>query len=272
MKRLITILLLVLASFGAQAQSGFDHSHAAWSALLAKHVSWNPTSTASSVNYAGFKSDKAALNSYLAKISAVRLVDFNRWSVNEQRAFLINAYNAYTVELILTKYPNIKSIKELGSVFSSPWSKPFFVLLGEKRSLDDVEHKLLRGNRNFDEPRIHFAANCASIGCPALRPEAFKASVLDTQLEEQTKRFLSDRSRNRFDKSKDTLFLSSIFKWYGDDFGKGKNAKSLHEFLARYAGSLGISTSEKTRLAKDEIDIEFLDYNWTLNSAKQEPK
>lgn len=267
MKRILALLILAIGSFNVNAQSTFDHNHAAWTVLLAKHVSWNSTSTASTVDYAGFKNDKAALNNYLTKISAVKTADFNRWTVNEQQAFLINAYNAYTVDLILTKYPNIKSIKELGSLFSSPWSKAFFVLLGEKRSLDDVEHKLLRGSKNFDEPRIHFAANCASIGCPALRPEAYTAKALDAQLEEQTKRFLSDRSRNRFDKSKNTLFLSSIFKWYGEDFGKGKNAKNLPEFLARYAGTLGMSTSEKTRLLNKEIDIEFLDYDWSLNKA-----
>ncbi|MGH8105949.1 MAG: DUF547 domain-containing protein [Arenimonas sp.] len=268
MTRILALLLLALASFGTQAQSRFDQSHAVWNALLGKHVHWNATSTASSVNYAGFKNDRVTLNTYLATLSAVKSSDFNHWSVNEQRAFLINAYNAYTVELILTKYPNIKSIKDLGSLFSSPWSKPFFTLLGEKRSLDDIEHTLLRGNPDFDEPRIHFAVNCASVGCPALRPEAYRAGTLDKQLEEQTKRFLSDHSRNRYDKSKDTLFLSSIFKWYGDDFGKAKTAKNLAEFLSHYAGSLGMTASEQTRLIHRELDIEFLDYDWTLNKER----
>lgn len=262
------LFLLALVSANANAQAAFDHKHVAWNALLAKHVAWNSTGTTSTVDYAGFKNDQFELKTYLAKTSAVSESEFKLWTINEQRAFLLNAYNAYTVDLILTKYPDIKSIKDLGSLFGSPWSKPFFNLLGKKRSLDDVEHKLLRGSKNFDEPRIHFAANCASIGCPALRPEAFKSNNLDAQLEDQTKRFLSDRTRNRFEKSKDTLLLSSIFKWYGEDFEKGKNANSLHEFLARYAGSLGMTQSEKARLANKQINIEFLEYDWSLNRTR----
>jgi len=267
MKHILALLFAFFATT-AQAQSAFDHDHTSWTKLLAKHVAWNTTATTTKLDYAGFKRDKATLNIYLLQLSAVSEPEFKKWAPNEQRAFLINAYNAYTVDLVVSKYPNIKSIKDLGSLFRSPWSKAFFVLLGEKRSLDDVEHKLLRGSKNFDEPRIHFAANCASIGCPALRPEAFKASILDAQLEDQTKRFLSDRTRNRFEKSKDTLLLSSIFKWYGDDFGKGKNSKNLHEFLARYAGSLGMTNSEKARLANKQINIEFLEYDWSLNRTQ----
>ena len=266
MKRFLSLVLLLMISVGANAQSVFDQSHVEFTALLKKNVVWSTNGSASSVDYDGFKKDHASLKSYLAKVSAIKESEFKTWSVNEQRAFLINAYNAYTVELILSKYPNLKSIKDLGSLLSSPWSKSFFTLLGQKRSLDDVEHKLLRGAKNFNEPRIHFAVNCASIGCPALRPEAFQASKLDSQLEDQTKRFISDRSRNRFDKAQDSLLLSSIFDWYGGDFGKSPKAKNVSEFLARYAGSLGLSKSEQDRLEKSQMEIDFLDYNWSLNN------
>jgi hypothetical protein len=265
MKRFLSLVLLFLFSLSANAQTAFDHSHADFSVLLKKNVAWTADGTSSGVDYAGFKKDHAALKAYLTKISAVKDSDYNSWSVNEKRAFLMNAYNAYTVELILSKYPNLKSIKDLGSLVSSPWSKSFFSLLGQKRSLDDVEHKLLRGAKNFNEPRIHFAVNCASIGCPALRPEAFQASKLEAQLEDQTKRFMSDRSRNRFDKTENTLYLSSIFDWYGGDFNKGPNAKNLPQFLARYAGSLGLTKAEQDRLSKNAVDIDFLDYDWSLN-------
>jgi hypothetical protein len=268
MKNFFIFLVLLSVAFSAHAQSTFDHSHLAWSNLLKKNVAWTANGNSSSVNYAGFKNDQVKLNAYLAQLSTVKEVEFRSWTSSQQQAFLINAYNAQTVELILSKYPNLNSIKDLGSLFSSPWSKPFFSLLGQKRSLDDVEHKLLRGAKNFNEPRVHFAANCASIGCPALRPEAYEAIKFDAQLEDQSKRFLSDRSRNRFDKADDALRLSSIFDWYGEDFGKGPNAKNVSEFLARYAGSLGLSNAEKERLKKAQIDIEFLDYNWSLNKTK----
>lgn len=112
-------------------------------------------------------------------------------------AFLINAYNAATVALILTRYPELDSIKELGSLLRSPWKRRFVDLLGARRSLDDIEHELLREAPDFAEPRIHFAVNCASLGCPALRPEAYEAERLEAQLADQTRRFLRDRSRNR---------------------------------------------------------------------------
>jgi Protein of unknown function, DUF547 len=268
MKNFTLLIVLLFSSMAANAQSTFDHSHAEFTVLLKKHVAWSANNSTTSVDYAGFKKDQTALKAYTKKLSDIKETEFKAWSINEQRAFLINAYNAYTVELIISKYPNLKSIKDLGNLLSSPWSKPFFNLLGQKRSLDDVEHKLLRGAKNFNEPRIHFAVNCASIGCPALRHEAFKASTLEAQLEEQTKRFLSDRTRNRFDKKEDVMFLSSIFDWYGADFSKGVGAKNLPEFLSRYAGTLGLSNGEKMRLQKSDIEIEFLEYDWSLNSKK----
>jgi Protein of unknown function, DUF547 len=265
-KKLVLLLILLFASLAANAQAAFDQTHAAWSSLLKKNVAWSANGNSSTVDYAGFKKDQVALNAYVAQLSAVKETEFKSWTIHQQRAFLINAYNAYTIELILSSYPNLKSIKDLGGLLSSPWSKSFFFLLDQKRSLDDVEHKLLRGAKNFNEPRVHFAANCASVGCPALRPEAYEAAKFEAQLEDQTKRFLSDRSRNRFDKAEDTLYLSRIFDWYDKDFGKDPNAKNLSEFLARYSGSLGLSNAEKVRLKNAQIDVDFLDYNWSLNN------
>lgn len=141
--------------------------------------------------------------------------DFDGWPQAQRRAFLINAYNAFTVDLILTRYPKLKSIRDLGSLFSSPWKQSFFTLFGEEQSLDGIEHGLLRGAPDFDDPRIHFAVNCASIGS-ALRPEAYWAEVLDAQLEDQTRRFFGDRTRNRFDATSATLYLSSILDWYAE--------------------------------------------------------
>jgi Protein of unknown function, DUF547 len=153
-------------------------------------------------------------------------------------AFLINAYNAFTVELILTKYPGLASIKDLGSMFSSPWKPKWIPLLGGKVSLDDIERGMLRERGRFDDPRVHFGVNCASIGCPPLREEAFVAERLDAQLDEQALRFMSDRTRNRFDAAARRLELSKIFDWYGDDFNLGhRGIASLPAFMSvcRYA-------------------------------------
>jgi Protein of unknown function, DUF547 len=274
MKRLLemfAVALLCLCAISGQTAMAqtFDHGHAQWSALLKKHVAWQREGVTTAVDYAGFKRDRAALSAYTATLAAVKRGEYDRWARSQRQAFLINAYNAYTVELIIGKYPNLKSIKDLGSLVSSPWSKPLYPLLGANRSLDDIEHKMLRGAAEFNEPRIHFAVNCASIGCPALRPEAFIAANLDAQLEDQTKRFLKDRTRNRFDRKEETLYVSKIFDWYRGDFEKGFfGAKSLESFLAKYAGSLGLTVAEKQALIDGEIDIEFTDYDWSLNHRK----
>ena len=136
-------------------------------------------------------------------------------------AFLINAYNAFTVEKILTRYPDIKSIRDFGKVFGNPWKDKFFTLLGQECTLDGIEHEMLRKHGAYDEPRVHFAVNCASIGCPMLREEAYVAERLDAQLEEQAERFLSDRTRNRYSAQTGALEVSKIFDWFKEDWTSG---------------------------------------------------
>ena len=244
----------------------FDQSHQSFTDVLTSHVRWNASGTATSVDYAGLKAGRAALDRYTASLSKVTQAQFQQFSKLERRAFLINAYNAFTLQLILTKYPDLSSIKDLGSFFSSPWKKAFVPLLGQTRSLDDIEQVMLRGAKEYDDPRIHFAVNCASIGCPALRPEAFVAPRLDAQLLDQTQRFLRDRSRNRYNTESGALELSMIFKWYGGDFERGfLGAKSVAEFVANYASSLGLTAEQLTKLKAGEVNIGYTEYNWTLN-------
>lgn len=249
----------------AQATQSFDHG--AWNQLVQQHVRWTPDGHASTVDYRGMVADKAKLQRYLSALSAVQRQSFDGWSRETQLAFLINAYNAFTVQLILTQYPDLKSIKDLGSFLQSPWKKPFVSLLGQTRSLDDIEHGLIRGSGRYHEPRIHFAVNCASIGCPALRPEAYVPERLDEQLEDQTKRFLSDRTRNRV--KDDALEVSPIFKWYREDFEQGfRGDKALPDFLARYAASLGLSVAQTNDLRGGKMTIRFGDYDWHLNDGR----
>ena len=262
MKRFILSVFLALHCLAAQA-AGFDQS--AWDAMLKEHVTVLRNGQATQVDYAGFGAGHDRLRRYLASVSAVTWAEFDRWDKPSQLAFLVNAYNAFTVELILTRYPDVKSIKDLGSLLRSPWKKSFIPLLGETRSLDDIEHGLIRAPGRYDDPRIHFAVNCASIGCPALRPEAFTGERLDAQLEDAAKMFLSDRTRNRLEGK--TLRVSSIFKWYRGDFEKGwRGASSLPAFLALYRQALGLDETAAGRLASGGIDIDFLDYDWRLNA------
>ena len=269
-RRRITFGLPVLVLVGrTYAQPTFDHTHAPWTALLKKHVVVLRGGQATQVRYAGFSNDRKLLQAYLGTLSAVSESGFKSFSTVQQQAFLINAYNAYTVELILTKYPDLTSIRDLGSLLATPWKRKWVSLLGTTVSLDEIEHEMLRKRGRYDEPRIHFAVNCASIGCPALREEAFVGERLEAQLEEQTVRFLSDRSRNRYNAERARLDVSKIFDWYGEDFRLGHHGiASLPAFFARHADRLADAPADRDRIRTQKVEITFLDYDWKLNDAR----
>lgn len=238
MKSLIPLLIVTLLTPALRA---FDHS--ALDTVLKKHID-----AKGQVSYAALKSNRSTLDGYLTKTAAVANSDFMSWGRDEQLAFLINVYNAETLQLIVDNYPT-ESIKKLGGLFGSPWKKKVVNLFGEETTLDHVEHGIIRVDY-ADEPRIHFALVCAAKGCPPLRAEAFVASRLDTQLADQTKTFLTDSAKNRIEGG--TLFLSPIFDWYGEDFTKG--GKSLSDYVDPFMKG---SASGKS--------IKFTDYDWSLN-------
>jgi hypothetical protein len=259
----IAIGALFLPATPAFSQT-FDHSYAAWEVLLKKHVRWLPDNKQSRVNYKGFAADRAELGKVLEGLSAVSQVQFNTFSKEQQMAFLINAYNAFTVEVILTKYPDLKSIKDLGVFGRGPWKNEFFTLLGAKRHLDWIEHEQLRPK--YAEPRVHVAVNCASIGCPALFPEAFTAPKLDAMLEDGMRRFLGDRTRNRYEGGK--LQVSNIFKWFKEDFEKGnKGFAKLEDVFAKYADLLTPDETARNQIKAKSVAISHLDYDWSLNDT-----
>jgi hypothetical protein len=248
-------------TFG-QISGTFDHQYTTWDALLRKHVKWLPDNKQSRVNYKGIATDKTEFRKVLDTFSAVPKADFDKWNREQQMVFLANAYNAFTIQLILTKYPDLKSIKDLGSLIQSAWKKKFFTLLGEERHLDWIEHEQLRPR--YNEPRIHVAVNCASIGCPALPPEAFTSERFDAQLEKGMERFLGDRTRNRMTDGK--LEVSQIFKWFREDFEKGnKGFTKLEDVFARYADQLTDAGPEREKIKAKSVSITHLDYDWSLN-------
>ena len=263
MKRLFVLLLLLLSGL---AQAQFDHGHAGWDALLKKHVQWLPDNKQSRVDYAAFKADRVALKMVLDAMSAVPKAEFDSWSREQRMAFLINAYNAFTVELILSKYPDLRSIKDLGSFVQSAWRKKFFTLLGEPRHLDWIEHEQLRPL--YNDPRVHAAVNCASIGCPALRNEAFTAVKLDAQLDDGMARFLGDRTRNRVNVGQ--LEVNAIFKWFKEDFEKGHQGFSkVEDVFAKFAVQLSDKPDEQARLRDKTLPVTHLDYDWSLNVVRR---
>jgi hypothetical protein len=202
------------------------------------------------VDYAGFKSEETKLDQYL---KVLENTDTKNLSRNEQFAFYANAYNAWTIKLILSAYPGVKSIKDLGNVFKSPWKKKLARIDGKVITLDDIEHNFLRAR--FEDPRVHFAVNCASKSCPPLRSEPYQGSILDQQLDEMTRAFLNDPSMNRLEGR--TLYVSRIFKWFAEDFNK-----DIVGFFLKYArGDL----KKELESNRKKIKVKYLDYDWSLN-------
>jgi hypothetical protein len=269
MRLLRPLLLVVLLMLGQACLAAPDPAHAGLDALLRRHVAWNAAGVGTTVSYAGIARERAELRRVLEGYSAVTRAEYDAMPRDERLAFLINAYNAWTIELVLTKYPDLKSIRDLGSLIQSPWKKRFFMLLGESRSLDDLEHGLIRAPGVFDEPRIHFVVNCASVGCPALRPEAITAARLEAQLEDSTRRFLSDPSRNRFEPASGRLEVSKIFDWYGGDFNRGwRGVASREQFLGRYAELLAADPKGQATVREGRARIAYRDYDWDLNDRR----
>ena len=202
------------------------------------------------VDYQGFKGEEKKLDEYLKILGKT---DFTKLPRNEQYAYYVNAYNAWTVKLILTGYPGITSIKELGTFWKSPWKKKICRIGGKKISLDDIEHRILRPR--FKDPRIHFVVNCASKSCPPLRSEPYSGKILDQQLDDATRSFLNDPTQNYLQGK--TLYVSSLFKWYKGDFKDG-----VISFFLKYAeGDL----KKKLLVNKDKITVKYLHYDWSLN-------
>ena len=276
MKKILVTLLLAALPISAAAQS-FDHDHKAWAALVKKHVVLIDNNKASQVRYAALAQDRAALKTYLDALSKVSAAEFTGWSKPQQMAFLLNAYNAYTVEKILTRYPDIKSIWDFGKLFGNPFKDKFFRLLGREFTLDMIEHETLRKPGAYNEPRVHFAANCASVGCPMLREEPYVAERLAAQLGEQTRRFLSDRTRNRYNAQDTALEVSEIFKWFSEDWtsgyrgfdGKSPAMQSREQFFAKYAQLLADNPAHQQVITGRKASIRHLDYDWSLNDVKK---
>lgn len=249
--RSYSLLLVLLLFFSCQSSTlGKDGSappsHQLWDQLVKAHVKSDGR-----VSYPGFIQDKAKLEQYLNLLSE-NAPDRKSWSKNEQLAYWINAYNAFTVKLIVDNYP-VKSIRDLGPILKIPlikdvWHYRFFKIGGVETSLDEIEHSILR--KEFSEPRIHFAINCASVSCPPLLNEAFLPEKLETQLNKVSTAFVNDPVRNKI--SAEQAQVSSVFSWFKEDFTQDE---TLVDFLNRYS---------KVKL-KPNAKISYLDYNWNLN-------
>ena len=241
MQYVLFIFIFIICSGQVKPHSNtfaLTTDHSDWDALLKKYVN-----DQGDVDYIAFAGEAQKIDAYLAMLAKNPIAE--KASKNEKLAYYINLYNAGTIQLILENYP-LKSIKDI----SKPWDKNRVTIGDDSYSLGDLEHNILR---RMNEPRIHFAINCASYSCPRLLNEAFTASKMEAQLEESAVAFVNDPKRNKI--ASGSAQVSEIFKWFKKDF---TSAVSLAEYINRYP--------EIKLVPKAKIN--YLDYDWSLNEAK----
>ena len=244
-----SLLLVLLWETTAAA---FDFS--GWDLLIKKYVQPKTVDgiLINAVDYKALKDD-SDFKKLIASLNSVRLSSLK--TRKEKLVFWINTYNILAVKMVTDHYP-IKSIKDAGSIFSQVWKKPAGLVGGKERTLDEVEHEILR---KMDEPRIHVAIVCASVSCPDLRLEAYQIDNLNEQLDDQMRRFLrSSKKGMRIDRKSNRVYLSSIFKWFEDDF---ESRGGVLKFISSY-----VSPEILKELKRSGIKVSYLDYNWDLNS------
>lgn len=264
-------LLIVLASVSIEARD-FDHAYAAYAEVLARHV------RPSGVDYAALKTDRAALDRVVEAFDAPDASAEPRWSREQRMAFWINAYNALTLRLIIDHYP-IQSgwltLQPRNSIrqIDGAWTDRRWRAAGRTVSLDDIEHQILRPT--FRDARIHFAVNCASVSCPPLAREPYRPDSLADQLDAAARRFLASREGLQMDG--DTLHVTSLFKWYGDDFTAayaprvpGPRSEKERAILGVIVAYGPADAAARARLGTARI--RFLDYDWSLNDTASRPQ
>ena len=230
----------------------FDFSD--WDSLIKKYVKPKRVDgiLINAVDYKNLKNDPD-FNSLISRLDSAQLVSLK--SREEKLVFWINTYNILAAKMVTDHYP-IKSIKDAGSIFSRVWKKNAGHVAGKERTLNEIEHEILR---KMDEPRVHVAIVCASVSCPDLRLEAFNVNSLNEQLDDQMKVFLKSSEKGmKIDNEKNRVYLSSIFKWFEDDF---ESRGGVLKFIANY-----VAPDVAKKLTRSRMKIYYLEYNWGINS------
>jgi hypothetical protein len=234
--------------------------HTLWDNFLKRYLVASHPSGINRLRYGTVsQEDRKALKLYLQNLQALPISSYNR---AEQKAYWINLYNAATVELILTRYP-LTSIREInispGLFAKGPWGAKLLAVEGEKLSLDDIEHRILRPI--WKDNRVHYAVNCASLGCPNLQSSAYTAGNTESLLERGAKEYVNHPRGVAVNNGK--LRVSSIYVWFNEDFGG--NAEGLMEHWRKYADGPFAKELQNYSGGLDH------DYDWRLNGAEQTP-
>ena len=238
-----------------------DVDYDSYAELLSEYVSDRGL-----VNYSELQSNRQSLDKFNNSIASVTPATFLSWSEDEQIAFLFNAYNSYTLAAIVNREPLDQSIRDIPQV----WRKKQYQVVGQNKSLDDIEHGTLR--KDYDEPRLHAALVCAAMSCPPLLNEPYRAEQLNAQLDERVSAWLSDPQRGlKIDRQNNTVAISAIFDWYGKDwisrygtsegFTGNEKQRAVLNFISNY-----VSPEDAQYLQEGNYRVEYLDYDWSLNA------
>ena len=243
----------------------FDHTHKDFDRLLKLHV------TDGWVDYPGFIADTNVLSDYTGMLGAITEGELHSWSREQQLAYWVNAYNAFTIKAIIERYP-IRERSLIGLFFprnsilqiSGIWSRLAFSAGGRSLTLGAIEHDILR--KEFSEPRIHFAIVCASRSCPKLRAEAYRHDILDNQFHDQAVDFINDPYRGiRWEKTSGRIYISKIFKWFKNDFTSHRASDSGNSLLDYIRPYIADASVQDAMSRKEKIRTAYLPYDWRLN-------
>ncbi|HEX5132565.1 MAG TPA: DUF547 domain-containing protein [Candidatus Krumholzibacteria bacterium] len=225
------------------------------------------------VDYAALKADPTLLDRAVSDIAMLDSAVYASWGEKERLAFWLNAYNTLTLKLIVDHYPiqpaSGRQRYPANSIQQIPgaWERPVFTVMGTARSLDDIEHKIVRVE--FHEPRVHMALVCAALSCPPLRREAYTGDALDAQLDDQGRRFFSDLRNFMIDRKNNAVYVSRILQWFADDIIPGVieqnerfvgERKAMLAFVPQY-----VAGEDRRFLETGDYKLEYFDYDWTLN-------
>ncbi len=260
--RCLALFVLIVLALVSTSEGESLVSYDGYGAILRQHVDERGM-----VNYRALKAERKPFDSFLLLLAEADADTYAKLPKIGKIAFWINAYNACTLRSIIDNYP-IKSswakslIYPKNSIRQIPgvWKKTRFTIMGRRITLDEMEHQVLR--REFSEPRIHMAMVCAAMGCPSLRAEPYTGEELDSQLGDQTKKFLLNPQKFKIDHGKKIVWLSPIFKWFADDFEKQERA--VLDFIADHLGEKNAG-----RLKRGDYSVRYLDYDWSLNEKRE---
>jgi hypothetical protein len=259
-------LILILLATRLYA---FDHQYQEYGEVLKAYVKNGR------VDYASLQKNRTGIDNFMKQINGVNADEYKSWSREQQLTFWINTYNGWFLQIVIDRYP-IRGSRLLGVLYPEKsvqriagiWDNIKTRAAGREVSLNDIEHKILRPI--FQEPRIHFSIVCASVGCPLLRSEPFRADFLQSQLEDAARAFINNSSKVRWNADRNTLELSRIFDWFADDFQTTADESWKKLYSKKNAGPVAfmskyLPTDAAAALHKSAAKIEYFDYDWTLN-------